>query len=128
MQEKAASDLALLTRVVDRYGAELVATECAVVTATITKTWPHRLKKQHRPLGQPERRLLESLDHVGESRATVTAIQPSISHADARAFHDFTARVAGHKQLRRVVIALAGDPSEARLFKRAMKRAEELGR
>jgi hypothetical protein len=54
--------------------------------------------------------------------------KPGHARKDAVLFRNFTARVAGHKQLRRVIEALAEDSREKQFFKRAMKRAEALER
>jgi len=51
---------------------------------------------------------------------------PLIPREDILLLRDFAARVAGYKQLRRVILALADCDTEAKMFDRAMRRAEEL--
>ena len=71
-----------------------------------------------RPIPRLARRVLR--DYVGDPDV--------VSRADYALFYEFTARVAGHKQLRRVVRALADNEEEEARFERAMQRAEELER
>lgn len=49
-------------------------------------------------------------------------LSPPEDMAEMGIFLDFTARVAGHKQLRKVVLALS-DPEEAPIFERALNAA-----